>query len=255
MIRLRARQNLNKVIELTKADFNVRYRNTFFGCLWSVISPLLLLVSLYIVFSIVMKLDIENYQIFLLIGIIVWNFFVESTTLSMNSLISKADLIKKMKFPIGILVLSSCLNSLINLLMSSIILVAMMVFFRIRLSPAMLPVLFYVFLLFVLALGISYLLSAFYLFFRDLTHIWSFLTLIGFWITPIIYSETQIPLIYRGAYMLNPLARLINHIRDILLNNYFSLEQTVITVIICYMILIVGIYFFNRHSSSFAEEL
>ncbi len=248
-------KNIRNLIELTKSDFKLRYSNNLFGYLWSVLNPLLMLITLYLVFSIIMKLDIEFYQIFLLIGIIVWNFFVDATTSSMNSLIAKADLIKKMRFPIWLIIISSCLISLTNLIISLIILVAMMVYFGVSFNNVMILSFVYLLILFMFVLGISYLLSAVYLFFRDLIHIWSFLTLIGFWITPIIYSELQVPIIYRKYYMLNPLSRIINHLRDSLLYDYFSLEQTIITLIICIIILIIGIFLFDRFSSNFAEEL
>jgi lipopolysaccharide transport system permease protein len=248
-------KRINTLIELTKSDFKLRYKNTYFGLIWYVMNPILMLTTLYVVFSIVMKINLPFYQIFLLIGIIVWNFFVEATTLSMNSLISKSELIKKMKFPTELLVMSSCLLSLTNLVINLIILWLMMAYFGISFHPFMLISVFYLFLLFILVLGISYFLSSFYLFFRDLSHIWSFLLMLGFWVTPIVYSEMQIPIEFRKYYMLNPLARLINHLRDSLLNNYFSVEQALITLIVCFSILLLGIFFFTKSSSKFAEEL
>jgi lipopolysaccharide transport system permease protein len=249
------KKDINSLIELTKTDFKLRYRNAFFGYIWSVLNPLLMLITLYTVFSIIMKSDIEFYEIFLLIGIITWNFFVEATTLSMNSLISKSELIKKMKFPIWLIVLSSCIGSLINLLINIVILILMMAYFRIPFNSLMIISIFYLIILFIFVLGISYLLSAVYLFFRDLIYVWNFITIIGFWITPIIYSELQVSIEYRKYYMINPLARIINHLRDSLLNNFFSLDQTIITIIICISVLILGIFLFNKFSSNFAEEL
>lgn len=246
---------IESLLELTKTDFKLRYKSTLFGYLWSVLNPILMLVTLYIVFSHVMRLEIMHYQVFLLIGIISWNFFAEATTLSMNSLIAKADLIKKTNFPVELIVFSSCLLSLITMVISLIILLIMMIVFGITFRWIMLLSAMYLFFLFILVLGISYFLSAFYLFFRDLAHIWNFLLLVGFWLTPIIYSELQIPAIYRKIYMLNPIARIINHLRDSLLNNYFSFEQTMITTIICFSALFIGVYLFNKHSSRFAEEL
>jgi lipopolysaccharide transport system permease protein len=247
--------NLRNLIELTKSDFKLRYTNNLFGYFWSIVNPLLMLTTLYLIFSIVIKLNIEYYQIFLLVGILVWNFFVNATTSSMNSLISKADLIKKMKFPIWLIIISACLISLADLIISLLILVLMMFVFGLSFNTVMLLSFAYLFILFAFALGVSYMLSAVYLFFRDLVHIWNFITLIGFWLTPIIYSELQIPLVFRKYYMLNPLARIINHLRDSLLYNYYSFEQTFITLVVCVSVLLFGIFLFDRFSSNFAEEL
>ncbi len=95
---------------ITLTDFKLRYSSSVLGYLWSLLKPLLMFLVLYTVFTVLVKLDIKNYQLHLLLGIILWNFFAESTTMGMNSLLSKASLITKIKFPRWILVVASTLT-------------------------------------------------------------------------------------------------------------------------------------------------
>ena len=203
-----------------------------------------------------MKLDVPHYQLFLLIGIIFWNFLSEATTTSMNLLLAHGNIIKKISFPNYVIVVSSCLSSFISLLLNLIIFFLFTFIFNVKLTAIAITLPFYLIELFIVVLGISFFLSALYPKFRDLSHIWSFLLLIGFWVTPIIYRETMVPEKYLKYYMLNPFARLINETRDILIYNYTpEFRQVLITLTICILIFVLGLLFFRKESPYFAEEL
>jgi len=253
---MQLKNQISLIREFTLNNFKIKYKNSSVGYLWSVLTPLLMLITLYIVFSIIMKLDVPHYQLFLLIGIIFWNFLSEATTTSMNSLLEHGNIIKKMNFPNYVVVVSSCLSSFITLLLNLIIFFLFTIIFNVKLTAIAIILPFYLIELFILVLGISFFLSALYPKFRELSHIWSFLLLIGFWITPIIYSETMVPEKYLRYYMLNPLARLINETRDILIYHYTPmLKQVMITLTICLLIFVLGFLFFRKKSPYFAEEL
>ena len=253
---MQLKNQISLIREFTLNNFKLKYKNSSVGYLWSVLTPLLMLATLYIVFSIIMKLDVPHYQLFLLIGIIFWNFLSEATTASMNSLLAHANIIKKMNFPNYVLVVSSCLSSFISLLLNLIIFFLFTLIFKVKLTAIAIILPFYLIELFILVLGISFFLSALYPKFRELSHIWSFLLLIGFWVTPIIYRETMVPGKYLRYYMLNPLARLINETRDILIYHYTPmLNQVLITLIICVLIFVLGFLFFRKKSPYFAEEI
>ena len=253
---MQLKNQISLIREFTLNNFKLKYKNSSVGYLWSVLTPLLMLATLYIVFSIIMKLDVPHYQLFLLIGIIFWNFLSEATTASMNSLLEHGNIIKKMNFPNYVLIVSSCLSSFITLLLNLIIFFLFTIIFKVKLTAIAIILPFYLIELFILVLGISFFLSALYPKFRELSHIWSFLLLIGFWVTPIIYKETMIPEKYLRYYMLNPLARLINETRDILIYHYTPmLNQVLITLIICVLIFVFGFLFFRKKSPYFAEEI
>jgi ABC-type polysaccharide/polyol phosphate export permease len=174
----------------------------------------------------------------------------------MNSLLAHGNIIKKMNFPNYIVVVSSCLSSFITLLLNLIIFFLFTLVFNVKLTAIAIILPFYLIELFILVLGISFFLSSLYPKFRELSHIWNFLLLIGFWVTPIIYRETMVPEKYLKYYMLNPLARLINETRDILIYYYTPmLRQVLITLIICVLIFALGFLFFRKRSPYFAEEL
>ena len=253
---MKLKSHFHLIREFTINNFKLKYKNSSVAYLWSILTPLLMLATLYIVFSIIMKLDVPHYQLFLLIGIIFWNFLSEATTTSMNSLLAHGNIIKKMNFPNYVVVVSSCLSSFITLLLNLLIFFLFTLIFNVKLTAIAIILPFYLIELFILVLGISFFLSALYPKFRELSHIWSFLLLIGFWVTPIIYSETMIPEKYLKYYMLNPLARLINETRDILIYHYTPmLKQILITLIICILIFVLGFLFFRKKSPYFAEEL
>ncbi|MEK6916666.1 MAG: ABC transporter permease, partial [Nanoarchaeota archaeon] len=153
-------------------EFKLKHRNSFFGYIWSILNPLLLLITLYVVFTFVMKLDVPHYQYFLLLGIIVWNYFSEATTSSLSSLIGNAQLLKKHNISPYILIISSCVSNLIGLFLSFFVFLVLLMIFGISINFISLMTIFYMAILFILTLGTSLLISAIYLHFKDITHIW-----------------------------------------------------------------------------------
>ena len=107
--------------QLAWSEFKLRYKNSVLGYFWSLLEPLLMLTVLYYVFSHLMKMQIENYQLFLLLGIIIWNFLSRATSIGMNSIVGKPSLIKKIYFPRDIFVISSCLTALLMSVFESIV--------------------------------------------------------------------------------------------------------------------------------------
>jgi len=253
---MKLKDDLALIMEFTANNFKLKYENGFLGYLWSIITPLIMLATLYIVFSLIMKLDVPNYQLFLLIGIILWNFLSDSTTTSMNSIIESASMIKKINFPKYIIVVSSCLSSFISLLLNFLVLFIFTLILRVEVGFLAILLPFYLFEIFIFSLGVSFFVSSLYPKHRELQHIWSIFLLIGFWITPIIYSEKMVPERYLKYYMLNPLARLINETRDILIYNYsLEFKQIMITFFICIGVFIIGFLFFRKREAYFAEDL
>ncbi len=250
------KSHLNIIKEFAIQDFKVKYKNSIIGYLWSLLNPLLMLVTLYIVFSFIIKLEVGHYQLFLLLGIIIWNFLSEATTTSMESIISKGELIKKINFPAYTIIISSCVASMITLALNLLVFFSFMAVFRIKLTFAALCSPIYLIELIILVIGLSFLLSGFYIKIRDLKYIWSFLLLIGFWITPIVYPETRIPLLFRKWYMLNPMSRIINGSRDALIYAFVpEVKQILITSTICIAIFLIGVHFFKKLTPYLAEEV
>ena len=244
------------VKDFTMTQFRLKYRSSIFGYFWSLLTPLLMLVTLYVVFSYIMRVDVPHYQLFLLLGIIYWNFFSESTVSSFAFLMEKSNLINKQKFPKTIIVVSASLASFINLAINLSIFFVFMAILGVRFNLSLFYLPLNLFALFMLSIGVSFFLTSLYSKYRDVSHIWDFVLLIGFWLTPIIYKENVIPAKYLRFYMLNPVARLIVTARDITIYNYVpDIKQVSITILVISLIFVVGYLFYRKRSKYFAEEI
>jgi len=247
---------VNLIRELAWSDFKLRYKGSMLGFLWSFLKPILMMSVLYVVFSIVLKIRTENYVLFLLLGIIIWNFFVESTVISMQNIIFKRHLIKAVYFPRSILVISSVLNAALTLSFNLLIFMIISSFYITISTIGILLLLLELLMLFILSLGTAYLLSALYVKFRDVVHIWDVLCQVGFWVTPVAYSITMVPEKYSWIYVINPLSGIITGAREgILMNKFPDLAAQAIALAICLAVYAIGYLVYRNASKYFAEEL
>jgi len=253
--------NLRIVKDLTIVDFKLKYNRSVLGFFWSLLKPLLMLATLYIVFHHLIKLDVPHYELFLLIGIILWGFFTEATSYSMSALNRNTNLIRKTNLNKRLIIISTNISAFISLMLNLIIFFFFVIIFEAGFSWHL--VLFAVLLaeLFLFALGMSFILSALYPRFRDLSHIWDVLMQVGFWVTPIIYPISFIPKQFHNWYILNPLARIIEDSRNALIFHklppvdFSYLKHVSITFIICVGALIIGVIIFSKKSKKFAEQI
>src|SRR3989344_3053925 len=160
---------------LTISDFKLRYHDSVLGVFWSFLKPLFLFSVLYTVFSVFMRFPIPHYGLYLLLGIIVWNFFAEATILSLKGLTQKAPLIRKIYFPRSILVISSTLIAFMNFCVNLCVFVLIFLFTDMQFSFSFLFLFVWIIELYILALGFSLGLSALNVKFKDIEHIWDIL--------------------------------------------------------------------------------
>jgi len=249
-------KNWDLIKELAWSDFKVRYKGSILGIFWSFLKPILLFAIFYVVFAIIFKSDVENYALFILLGIIMWNFLVEATNISMNNMLVKKELLKSIYFSREVLVISSCLNALITAASNLALFFIIALILKLDFSAHILFLFVSMTLLFVLTLGISYILAALYVKYRDITHIWEVCVQIGFWITPIVYSIGLIPNKYMYLYMINPFARIINDAHNaVLYHTLPNVYQILITAGICIIVYIIGYKLYKYRSKYFAEEV
>lgn len=250
------KQHLRILAELVKSEFKLRYQNSFLGYFWTLIKPLLLFGVIYLVFSVFMRSPIENYPVYLLLGIIVWNFFAEATLIGMNSLLAKRDLITKIYFPPSVIIFASTISSLVTLLLNLIIFFVFMFAGGVAIQGEALFFIIYIVELYMIAAGVTFLLAALYLHFRDLQHIWEILLQIGFWLTPIIYPVTIVPYEYHRYIFLNPLARVIEYSRDIFIRHHIpELSLNVVLFVMSAVIFGAGYSIFKSQSGRVAEKI
>jgi len=240
------------------SDFKIKYDNSALGYFWSLLKPLLMFGTLYLVFSVFIRWQVDNYKLYLLLGIILWNFLSEVTLNSMILLEAKAPTIKKVYFPRWIIVIASSLTSLMTLLLN--IGVFFIFFFvagaRLELKALLLPI--YLVELYVVVVGLTLLLCALFPKFRDVHHIWEVFVQLGFWATPIIYPIKIVPEQYHRFIFINPIARIIQGARQSLIESsgeYLSFSNHIVIGVVALGIFVVGAMTFCRLSEDFAEDL
>jgi len=262
---LRYRYSLILLRELVRTDYKLRYQGSVLGYIWSLLRPLALFLILYIVFVRFLKFgsDIPHYPIYLLIGIVLWNFFIEITTGSIAAIVGKGDLLRKINFPKYVLVLAGSFSALINLALNSLVILVFMILTDVnfRLSGLLLPV--FIVELFVFALAIGFFLSAAYVRYRDVNYIWEVITQGAFYATPILYPLTMVPFDAAKLLMLNPVAQIIQDIRYVLvtdktltINDFYGGHWIrLVPVVLALVLVMVTALYFRRRSKFFAEEI
>ncbi len=268
MKNLRERYRYSAILlrELIRTDFKVRYQNSILGYVWSLLRPLLLFLILYFVFTKFLKVGngVPYYPVYLLMGLLFWNFFVEVTTGSVQAIVSKGDLIRKINFPKYVIILAVVAAALINFGLTSIVVVIFMIIERVPISWQVFLLIPLLIELILIALTAAFFLSTAFVRYRDVSYIWEVIIQAAFYVTPILYPLTRIPHTFAKIMILNPFAQVIQDSRYVLITHATETIATVyngdkwiwgipigITLI---LLLFTGTYF-RRQSKSFAEEV
>jgi len=242
------------VREFAIADFRLRYHDSALGYLWFLLSPALMFGVFYFVFTEVIYIGIPDYALYLIIGIVSYNFFQDCTFSAMYSLGAKAAIIKKIYFPRHLVVLASTSTAILTLLVNLGIVV--FVVFLIRGTPPLfllMPIPFVCLVLF--GAGVGFLLATLYVHFRDLAQIWNVFVVALFWLTPVVYNVAALPEGTQIVVFLNPLARIFMLFRHYLLYDFFEIQFLLITVFSSLVTFLVGFLVFRSFQDRFAEYL
>lgn len=203
--------------QLVARDFKRKYKKSVLGVLWSFLNPLLTMLVQYLVFSTIFKSSIENFIVYLLSGIVLSNFFGESVSLGLTSIVDHAHLINKVYMPKIIYPLSRVLFSVVNLLISMIPMFLMVAVTGVPMTKAMFLIPIGLICLWVFCLGMSLLLSTAMVFFRDTMFLWNVISTLWMYFTPVFYPVDIIPESWLAIYQLNPMYQYITFLRIILL--------------------------------------
>jgi lipopolysaccharide transport system permease protein len=247
---------------LVARDLKARYRGSVLGFFWSFINPLLLLLIYSFVFSTVMygvrSPDVEPYALFMFCGILPWTWFSASILEASNVLISGGNLIKKVLFPAEVLPIVTVLANMVHFFLGLPILVAFLVYYQRPLDALELmwfPVIVFVQLF--LLLGLSLLVSALTVHFRDLKDILGNLMTLWFFSTPIIYPMSQAPERYRWLLNLNPMTHLAISYQEVLfyIGPHGHWKWLMALLLGSVGVFVAGYFVFDRLRDSFAEEV
>ena len=250
--------------ELVKTDFKLRYQGSLMGHLWSILKPLMLFSVMYVVFVQFLGFgrDMPHFAVALLLGMIIWNFFGETTAMGLTSIVARGDLLRKLNFPKEIIVLSVAVSAFINFLINLLVVLFFGIINQVEISKYALFAPLYIIPLFALSLGVAFILATMFVYFRDIAPVWEVVMQAGMYATPIMYSLSMISNHKIVALMmLNPLATIIQDLRHILI---YSGNQTIgefitnkwivaIPYILPFVVLWFGYKIFKKHADRFAE--
>jgi ABC-type polysaccharide/polyol phosphate export permease len=249
--------NFYALEQLVIRDFKVRYRNMSLGVFWSLLNPLVLVAVYTFIFTRVFtNPKIEHFPLYLLIGVICFNYFSMAWTAATYSLTFNSGLVKRVKVPREAIPISSVLANAIHFMVQFSLVLAFTLWLGIPvgLSWLWLPV---VIVLLILAVaGISLLTSALDVYFRDTRYIVESAVLVLFWLTPVFYSEKMVPAEYRTLYLLNPLADAAIAMRQIIIEQRApDLAPLAYAAASACVLLMVGFAVFEETKSRFADHL
>lgn len=211
-------RNWFTLTSLISRDFKLKYRRSVLGVVWSVLNPLLMMCVLAAVFSFFLRFSsIENYPLYLILGNTLFGVMSDSTSAAMTSIIESSSLLKKIRIEKMIFPLEKVLFALVNFCFALIAVAAVMIFFQVMptVNILFLPLLLVYVLLF--SAGLSFLLSALAVFFRDVCHLWSVIITAWTYATPLFYPVEILPDWMVAIEQFNPMYYYVTYFRDIVL--------------------------------------
>jgi lipopolysaccharide transport system permease protein len=240
---------------LTLRDIKVRYKQTVLGAAWAVIRPFLTMVIFSVVFGQLAKMPSDGYPypIFVYAALLPWTFFAGAISSSAQSLVGSAHLVSKVYFPRLIIPLSAVGAGLVDLLISTGILLLMMVWYGVGWTWNLLAVPLLLIAVVFAALGAGTLLSALTVAYRDFSHITPFLVQIWMYVTPVIFPVSLVPEQWQWLLYLNPMTGLVESFRSAFLGKPFDTYGLAISVAIAITIFAAGVAYFEKVERRFAD--
>ena len=238
------------------SDLKIRYRNSVLGVLWSLVEPLLMLGVLFFVFSTMFKFEIENFPIYLLLGIICYNFFKNGTTFALNSLTNRSALMTQIYFPRAIPGLSSGVTAVIMLLLELVVLGIFMVVLQYTPPITILVLPLILALEFLLVLGLTLPLSVLNVKFKDTEFIWMVVVHAGFFLTPIFYQFNMLPDYVQSVLQFSPVVQVVTMAHHVVLYGILpSVNSVLYAVGSTSIIVIIGYLIFRKYQVRIVEEV
>ena len=267
-IKSKYRYSIILLKQLVITDFKLRYKGSVLGYLWTLLRPLALFAVLYIVFVNFLRFGSAepHYAISLLVGVILWNYFIEVTTNGLSSIVGRGDLMRKLAFPRYVIVVAGSFSALINLSINLVVVGVFILLNGVTITWSILWIFPLILELFVLGLAVALLLSALFVRFRDINYIWEVILQVGFYATPILYPIAMVvakaPLAAK-LMMLSPVAQIIQDFRAVAIYPQTITVTTLfgnpivhlIPILIVIILAVVSVVYFKKRSPGFAEEI
>ena len=239
---------------MVSKDFKVKYRRSVLGVAWSILNPLFTMLVITTVFGKLLRIQVENFATYYIVGFAIWNFFSEATNSSLTSVLSSASLIKKVYIPKYIFPIEKCLFALVNFAFTLIAVVIVMLFQGV--IPTVTAVLFPIPVVycFVFVCGVSLFLSAATVYFRDIQHLYGVLLTMLMYLTPIIYPMELLKdhMLVQRIVMLNPMTHYVEYFRNVIMYGTVpSLKENLICIGMALIAFAVGTFVFKKSEGKF----
>ncbi len=250
------------IVSLTKKELKVKYRGSVLGFFWSLLNPILTMLVYTFVFSIVLRGGIKEFAIFLICALLPFNFLSNSVNYGASSIIANSNLVNKIYFPREIIPLSIIFSNLVNFFfeLAALFIVLGIMGYKFYMFLYLLPVL--IFIQFFLVVGMTLLVSALNVFFRDLQHLITIIMMVWFFGTPIIYPLSMVPERFQFIIKINPMTIYSAYYRNIFYYIKYSegagfplLWETLSALGITLLIFFIGYFVFKKLEPRFAEEI
>ena len=250
---------------LAKTDFKLRFFGSALGYLWSLMRPLLLFGVLYFVFTEIVRFGegVKHYPVYLLSSIVLFTFFSETTSRGVTSLVDRENLLRKIRFPRMVIPLSVALHALFNLLLN--LTVVFVFIFASGIEPTLdwLQIPLLVGVMVVLSTGVTMLVSALFVRFRDMQPIWEVVLQLLFYGSPVIYVITEVPESFRELVAYNPIAVVLTQWRHAVIDQSAptagtavgGIELLIVPLAIVAAVFALGLWVFTREAPRIAENL
>ena len=239
-----------------KKEIRGKYKGSWLGVLWTFLNPLLMLAVYAFVFPYILRVNVDNYTIFMIVALIPWNFFTTAIQSGTGSVVANGNILKKVYFPREIIPISITTSQLVNFLITCIIMAVFIIFSGVGFSVHVLLFPLLVLIQYILILGLTFILSALTVFVRDIDHFVSVILMLGFYATPIVYQGEMLPKKFQIFLKLNPMAQLVEAYRSILYYHRMpDMTMLVIWGLGSVALLVIGYLIFKKLEKSFVEEL
>ncbi|MBI3341910.1 ABC transporter permease [Candidatus Curtissbacteria bacterium] len=246
------------LLAFTDKEIKIRYKQTLLGFLWAILQPAALTLIFSIVFGVFLKVSFSTipYPVFAYSALLPWSFLSSALSFGSLSVVNNSSLVTKVYFPREIMPLSSIAAAFFDFIVAGLIFILMFFIFKVPIGANIAYLLIIIPSLLALTIGISLILAAINVLYRDVRFVLPIFLQVFMYLTPIIYSVEQIPQKYRVYVLLNPAAGLVESFRDVtVLNRSPQMVPLAYSIAMSFVILILGYAYFKKKEKVFADVI